>query len=218
MDLLLALSSGLALGCIHAFDIDHVVAVTAFASSKPDAKKAVRFGILWGLGHTFTVVMLGLLSIALKFAVSPNIESTAEIAAGVLLIGIGTWAVANVLKNRHVHIHRHAHDGDHHVHFHSHAQTREHFHKHSMFFVGATHGFAGTAAVMVIIPVAFSQSVGAAALFLLLFGIGTTVAMATFAFLIGTLATRTQKFQRWLHGLAGTVSIGVGLMWIAHRL
>jgi len=45
MEFLLALISGFTLGCVHAFDADHVAAVTAFTRKHPDARKAAGFGI-----------------------------------------------------------------------------------------------------------------------------------------------------------------------------
>jgi nickel/cobalt exporter len=214
MDLLLPVIAGFVLGCIHAFDADHVVAVTAFASKNPQPLKAARFGIVWGLGHTATLLVLGLVSIAFKFAIPPVVESFAELLVGVLLVAIGLWVLAGVLRQKRTHIHKHTHDGVGHIHFHSHEHNTDHDHSHSMFLVGATHGFAGTASVMILVPLAVSQSLVASSLYLLLFGFGTMVAMGTFAFLLGSVSSKAGVRIPVLQAIAGTVGIVIGFVWI----
>ena len=214
MDLLLALLSGLALGFIHAFDADHVIAVSAFATKHPEPRKAAIFGITWGLGHSTTVLVLGLVSLALRFVVSPIVESFAETAVGILLVAVGVWVLVGLFRRRNIHIHKHAHDGLEHIHLHSHAHTQRHRHKHSMFIIGATHGFAGTATIMVIIPIALTQSFITAGLYLLLFSAGTIVAMTAIAYFIGAAAEKlhTRNGLALFQGLAGFVSICTGLL------
>lgn len=216
MEIVLPILAGFTLGCIHAFDVDHIVAVTAFASKRPTATGAATFGFLWGLGHTATLVVLGVLSIAFRFAIPPMMESIAETTVGVLLIVIGAWVLLSMFRQKQMHIHKHTHDGVEHVHIHSHADGESHRHSHSMFWVGATHGFAGTAAVMVIIPVAISQSVFSALTYLLLFGIGTMAAMSLFAFTIGTVAARmkSRTVLTWFQALSGVASMVIGFMWV----
>ncbi|MBI4428080.1 MAG: sulfite exporter TauE/SafE family protein [Ignavibacteriales bacterium] len=220
MELFLALVSGLVLGCIHAFDADHVIAVSTFAAKLPEPRRAVKLGISWGLGHTATVFVLGLVSLAFRFAVSPLVESIAEIAVGLLLVAVGFWALAGVFHRRGLHIHKHVHDGLEHVHVHSHAHSEEHRHQHSMFFIGATHGFAGTAGVMVVIPIALTQSLVTAGFYLLLFCAGTIVAMSAFAYFVGaaTQKLHSKNALTLVQGLAGLVSICIGLLWISQRI
>ncbi|MGH2567515.1 MAG: sulfite exporter TauE/SafE family protein [Bacteroidota bacterium] len=225
MEILLPLFAGLTLGCIHAFDADHLVAVTAFAS-KPssgkrlDGRAAARFGLLWGLGHTATLLVLGTLSIAFRFIIPPMVESIAEVAVGILLISIGVWVLRDLLMKKNLHIHKHTHDGVEHIHLHSHRHGGDHRHQHSMFWVGATHGFAGTAAVMVIIPLAITESVITAAIYLLLFGVGTVCAMSFFAYTVGTIAAHAHSRNALplVQALSGVASISVGLLWMSEKL
>ncbi|HEY4612546.1 MAG TPA: sulfite exporter TauE/SafE family protein [Bacteroidota bacterium] len=220
MDILLPLLAGLTLGCIHAFDVDHIVAVTAFASRRPNARSAAKFGLFWGLGHTATLVVLGAVSVALRFVIPPLVESAAEILVGILLIAIGVWVLRGHVQRKKLHIHTHTHDGVEHVHLHSHAHNESHNHTHSMFWVGATHGFAGTAAVMVMIPVAITQSILGALLYLLLFGIGTILAMSMFAFTIGTIAGKAQSQHTlaWFQLASGVASIVIGFIWVGAKV
>lgn len=220
MEFLLALVGGLTLGSIHAFDVDHIAAVSAFTSKHPDPKKAVWFGIVWGLGHTATLLIFGGVSVALKFVIPPIVESIAEIAVGLFLIGIGIWVLHDILHRRHIHVHKHSHDGIEHMHFHSHEHADDHRHKHSMFLVGATHGLAGTASVMVIIPITLSQSLLTAVLYLLLFGIGTIVSMGAFASIMGSVSkyAHGRNFLPTIRGVAAAVSLIVGIVWMGEAM
>ena len=226
MEILLPLVAGLTLGCIHAFDADHLAAVTAFASRNaaadkhPEAKAAARFGLLWGLGHSAILLVLGLLSIVFRFIIPPVLESIAEIAVGALLVAIGVWVLRDLFLKKQLHIHKHTHDGVEHIHIHSHKRGEDHRHQHSMFWVGATHGFAGTASVMVIIPIAITESITAAAVYLLLFGVGTVCAMSFFAFTVGKIAAHAHSRNAlpWVQALSGMASIFVGLFWMSEKL
>ena len=219
MDLVLAIAAGFTLGCLHAFDVDHIAAVTAFASKHPSARGATWFGIYWGMGHTATLLVLGGLSVALKFAIPPAVSSAAEVLVGLLLISIGAWVLRGFFRGRKIHLHRHTHDGVEHVHFHSHAQGANHRHRHSMFFVGAAHGFAGTAAVMVLIPITITQSLGFALTYLILFGVGTMSAMGLFAYLLGNVTQRagSHTILAAIQAVAGSLSLILGVLWISER-
>ncbi|MEX1277341.1 MAG: sulfite exporter TauE/SafE family protein [Bacteroidota bacterium] len=220
MDFMVPVIAGFVLGCLHAFDVDHVVAVTAFTSKHPSERKAAVFGLLWGLGHTVSLMLFGLVTLALKVVIPPLVESLAELAVGVLLVGIGIWVLKDVLMKKRIHMHTHHHDGVEHVHFHSHQHTEHHTHRHSMFLIGATHGLAGTASVMVLIPITLTQSLLVAGLYLLLFGIGTIVAMMLFAYLLGKVSSTTlvQRALPVFQGTAGIISVGIGSIWIGNQL
>lgn len=89
-----------------------------------------------------------------------------------------------------------------------------------MFLVGVTHGFAGTASVMVIIPIAITQSLSDAALYLLLFGVGTIFAMSLFAYAIGQLTKHLDPARALpvFQTVSGILSIGVGIVWIGEKI
>jgi len=218
--MLVPVATGFLLGCIHAFDVDHVIAVTAFASKQAHTRGAAAYGLVWGLGHATTLVVLGLASLVLKVIIPPMVESIAELGIGGMLIALGVWTLRNVFRRKHIHLHTHSHDGVEHLHFHTHKQGPEHTHKHSMFIIGATHGLAGTAAVMVLLPLAISQSLLASAAYLLLFGMGSVAAMGIFAYLLGKASAIPQARRALpaVQGIAGCVSIATGSVWIGLRL
>lgn len=220
MEFMLALVSGFVLGTIHAFDADHITAVTAFSGKAADARKAALHGLVWGLGHSAVLMVFGLVVIAFRFVVPPLLESVSEAIVGLMLMGIGAWVLAGLFRRRKIHIHRHEHDGVEHIHFHSHLQEADHRHKHSMFLVGAAHGLAGTASVLVLLPLTLSQSLLASAAFLFVFGIGTMTAMGIFAYLLGSVARMAAagRLLPLFEGLAGIASIGVGALWITNAM
>jgi high-affinity nickel permease len=220
MELLLAMVGGLTLGCLHAFDVDHIAAVTVFVSKNPNPRHAAALGVRWGMGHTLTVFVLGVLSTALRFIIPPDVQSLAEILVGLLLVTIGVWVLWDLLKRCRVHIHKHTHDGVEHMHFHSHEYQSDHRHKHSLFFIGPAHGFAGTASLMVIVPLAVTTSLYVIAAYLVVFGIGTIITMGVLAYFMGKLVTSVEKqnILWWVQATAGAVSLCVGILWIGYQV
>ena len=224
MDLLVALASGFTLGCLHAFDADHVAAVSALAGRAQRAAAAVRLGIAWGLGHSSILLVVGGTLVILRLSVPPAAQDWAEILVGVLLIGLGVWTLVHVRRDWHQHVHRHEHDGSEHLHIHAHEEgdrnDHEHRHRHSLLAIGAAHGLAGTGAVVVLVPVALAQSPTTALLFLAFFGVGTMLAMGLFSFLFNAAvhASRSVRTITLLRAAAGSASLIIGTIWISQRL
>ena len=46
---------GIGLGFLHAFDPDHLAAVSTFVSHKPGRRKSLRFALEWGAGHSLSL-------------------------------------------------------------------------------------------------------------------------------------------------------------------
>ena len=63
--LLSVLALGFLLGMRHATDPDHVVAVTTIVAQQRSLARAARTGVLWGIGHSVGVWMMGLLVLPL---------------------------------------------------------------------------------------------------------------------------------------------------------
>ena len=57
---------GLLPGMRHATDPDHVIAVTTILSRERRLAVAARIGIVWGLGHTVNVLIVGAAIIIFK--------------------------------------------------------------------------------------------------------------------------------------------------------
>jgi len=132
---------GLLLGMRHATDPDHVVAVTTILSREHRIGAAARIGVIWGLGHTLTVLLVGAAIIVFKIAIPTRLGLAMEFAVAVVLILLGVGAAAGLMsrvarrrlnESTHdsnspaLHSHRHTHSDAAHGHTHLHRQ----FHKH----------------------------------------------------------------------------------------
>jgi ABC-type nickel/cobalt efflux system permease component RcnA len=224
MGLLVALASGFTMGCLHAFDADHIAAVSALSSHAQRAWTAVRLGLAWGLGHSVILILVGGTIVLFRWSVPEVLQEWAEAGVGVLLVVLGLWNLWQVRRALHQHVHHHTHDGADHVHVHSHedgpVHEHEHHHHHTMLAIGAAHGLAGTGAVVVLVPLALSQSPISALTFLACFGAGTMLAMAAFSYLLNAAvrAARSIRTLTILRALAGCASLVIGAIWISERI
>jgi ABC-type nickel/cobalt efflux system permease component RcnA len=211
---------GFILGLRHAFDADHFVAVSTIASRTGNLLKAASAGIYWGIGHTLTLFIVGMLFISFKATVPETLALSMELLVGIMLVVLG-WTTFKSFQKKKVHFHIHQHDqGVSHVHFHSHEKEEKHKHSHiekperKSFFIGMVHGLAGSGA-LVLLTISSLSTLTEAGLYILLFGVGTIVGMFIFATLIGLpfviLSKHSIKTERNLGMLAGMVSILFGL-------
>src|SRR5260370_21307022 len=125
---------GLLLGMRHATAPDHVIAVTTILSRERRLSVAARIGVVWGIGHTITVLLVGAAIIVFKIAIPTRLGLAMEFAVAVVLILLGVGAAARLIRKAvtrlHggsskgegliVHAHAHAHDGATHLHPHVH--------------------------------------------------------------------------------------------------
>jgi len=204
------------LGFFHGFDTDHMVEVTDFVSQDPHPLRAMKFGLKFGLGHTTTVLALGLTAIALKFAVPNVFAASFEMVSGVLLISLGMWSIYRRFFRKHQpHQHKHGHGFQH---PHSHSQLDQTVFKYGPIVTGIATGMAGTAGVMLFGPVAAAKSILAASGFILLYGLGVISAMSIYGLVISKLfglADHSTMITKLVSGVTGLISITIGLVWIS---
>lgn len=194
--------AGIVAGFIHVLSgPDHLAAIAPYAV---DGKsRAWRTGVRWGLGHTTGVLGIGLLLLLLRDALPLDaVSAWSERLVGVVLLAIGIWGIHAALNREHAHPHVHG----------------KHGYGRAAFAVGTLHGFAGSSHLLGILPVLALPSTFTAAIYLLLFGVGSIAAMGTFASIIGWFAERrgasAPRTQRRLMALASLVAVGVGGAWI----
>ncbi|MDF3067252.1 MAG: hypothetical protein K0R38_2853 [Polyangiaceae bacterium] len=89
-----ALVLGLGLGLRHATDADHVAAVTAMLQREPGTMRAMRVAVLWGLGHTASFLVVGLLTVLAGVRLPESFEPAVELLVAGMLVGVSTWIVA----------------------------------------------------------------------------------------------------------------------------
>ncbi len=129
---------GLMLGLMHAFEPDHIAAVSTIASQTKSMKQASFSGIAWGLGHSFILLLIGFFVLISKTIIPETIASAMEFSAGIILVLLGFDLLIKVIKNK-IHLHLHRHKKTTHIHFHSHKDSYSHNHSHKSFFVGIVH-------------------------------------------------------------------------------
>lgn len=208
--LVIALSAAFVLGVEHAFEPDHVVAISTIVTQSRGLVKALKTGSLWGLGHTVTLFVAGILVILLRVQFPANISSTFELFVGAMLVALGLWALLNV-KRKKLHFHVHTHAGRTHAHIHSHKEGPSHEHAHLPFSVGVIHGLAGSGA-LVILVMSTMVDVFQGLFFIVAFGGGLVFAMS----MIGSAINLPLSFGGKLSALVGSAFAAVaGLLSVA---
>lgn len=126
------LALGLLLGVRHAFDADHLVAVTTIVSEYRNPLRAIWVGVSWGLGHTTTLFLAGGTLLLLNLHIPERLALFFEFAVGIMLILLGIQTLLSFRRHKvHIHAHRHSEDEpEEHQHFHVHEATPEHTHAH----------------------------------------------------------------------------------------
>lgn len=121
MTLLTLLAVGFFVGMKHAVESDHLAAIATLATRRQSLRSNLRQGIAWGVGHTFTLMLLGGVVLALGTKVPEALEHFLEACVGVMLVVLGFDVLRRMRREKlHFHVHRHG-DGVTHLHAHSHA-------------------------------------------------------------------------------------------------
>jgi high-affinity nickel permease len=178
-------------GIRHAVDPDHIVAVTAIATGQRSVRNAGMIGAMWGVGHTFTILLVGGAIIVFRIAIPPRLGLAFEFAVGIVLIVLG---LANLLSRADVTPPRNS--------------ARP-------VVVGMVHGLAGSAAVALLVLAAVRDTAWAIG-YLMLFGLGTIVGMIAVTTAIAVpaayAATRVTALRRYLVLASGAASVIAGTL------
>lgn len=233
---MIQLISGIVASSLHVVTgPDHLAAVTPLAIESK--KKSWSVGLFWGLGHIAGMLLIGILFILFKEYIPIEIISEySEQIVGLVLIGIGLWAIIKVFLKKtpahkhphyhtepepHVHIHAHPHQADH-----DHDHPHSHTHKHdktvrqnniAAFGVGTLHGFAGVSHLILLLPT-LALSTHDAILYLGGFAAGTIAAMVLYAAIWGYIGQRSStmnnsKIFMIVRIIGGLIAIGIGIYW-----
>ncbi len=231
----LSLLTAIMLGSIHALDVDHMIAVSSFLTERPGLRAAVQFGARWGLGHAIAVFVVGGLLLLSGVRWPARYDGMGELLVGLMLIGIGVWAIRRA-KKLHLHppeehgdhLHLHAHPEGLHPHHHAHAHahpatgTTRHRHGKALVLVGLLHGLAGSSAAVALVPVTLIDNVGVGLAYLAAFGLGVIGSMMAFAgaaaFAITRATSRSIDLSRSAGIVLGATGVVVGLWWLIRAL
>jgi len=212
---------GLILGIKHALDADHLIAVSTIVSEHKSIKWASLIGAFWGLGHTVTLFIVGLVVIGLRLTIPPRVALGLEFLVSVMLVILGAGILWRAFSAESVHLHAHNHSPEIHAHFHLHESTEEdHGHAHPFrsmrkpFVVGMVHGLAGSAALMLLVLTTIPSPLAGLA-YILIFGAGSVGGMLILSSMVGIpfilTARRFTLVNRWMRLLAGVASVAFGL-------
>ena len=211
---------GFALGIKHALDADHVVAVSTIVSQYRNPLKATVVGILWGIGHTTTLLLVGIAVIVFKLVIPDQLALSMEFLVGVVLFALGLQILWKYLpKKKHIHVHDHGDE----IHAHQHSHLRkgggeeiQHHppRQHRSLLLGMIHGLAGSAALMLLV-LSSIQSPMEGVIYILVFGISSILGMMVISTLIGLpFALSSGRFAAVNHRIrfmAGALSTALGI-------
>lgn len=201
--LLSILGLGFILGIKHAIEPDHIIAISTVASQSNKMWKSSLTGVFWGIGHTITLFIVGLVVILMKGQIPEVWAMSLEFLVGIMLVHFGISAIVS-FKNSGVHAHGEP----------LHQHPRSHMYKGIPYgkslLMGFIHGLAGSAA-MIVLTLSTVNSVWEGILYILIFGVGTIIGMLCFTtilgipFVIGSNKIRLNKGFSQITGVISTV-------------
>jgi high-affinity nickel permease len=213
-------SIGFLLGMRHATDADHVIAVSTIVSKERGLLKAGLIGALWGVGHTFTIFVVGIAIILFKIAIPTRLGLSMEFSVGLMLILLGVLNLSGVMQRWMAKV-DHTHSGlSHAEHTHAVETVQENGGRMSWLSltrplaVGIVHGMAGSAAIALLVMTTIPTPLWEI-FYILIFGIGTIAGMMLITACIALPVTWTsRRFSAWNHRLvyaSGLLSLCFGL-------
>ena len=220
----------LLVGLRHASDPDHLAAVTTLIASqeRERIRKATSLGLLWGLGHGTTLVLVGLPLVLLGQYLPERVGQAAEIAIGLIIVML---AVRLLVRWRRGVFYAHAHShtsGETHRHLHSHEADPVHEHTHdahglrtplSAYGVGLVHGVGGSGGITLLLLSTIEEP-SQAVVALLIFAAGTAVSMALLSSAFGLAIAAgplARNFER-VAPVLGVLAAAFGIWYAAGAL
>lgn len=205
---------GMILGMRHALEPDHLAAVSTLMTGERSSARAAWLGAWWGLGHTLTLLIAGALLVTLQTEMPVTVAQMLQLCVILLLIGFGIRALyQGACPAPAAPTHSHRPPG---------ALARWRANRSGLarpFLVGAVHGLAGSGALVAMIVTTLPSTTSRLS-YLLLFGVGSTAAMAALSGLLGWPLARfggNRLFVRTIALGVGALSTALGLVW-AYRL
>lgn len=185
----------------HAFETDHLVAVGNIVTKRNNLNLAVKDGIYWGMGHTSTIFLIGLIMIIGKATFLNGYFGYLEAGVGLMLILLGFFRLYQYYNKKEL-------------------TTNENNH-HLAYGVGLIHGLAGSGAMILLVMTEIQTSFNSM-LYLLIFGIGSIlgmlVAAGLFSLPFSKRIVNNQSLQFGLVLFSSLLCIGYGTYVIMENL
>jgi len=141
----------------HAFEADHLVAVGNIVTKRNKLSLAIKDGVYWGMGHTSTIFLIGLIMIIGKATFLDGYFGYFEAGVGLMLILLGGYRLYQYYYKK------------------DQLVSTENNH-HLAYGVGLIHGVAGSGAMILLVMTEIQTSFNSM-LYLLIFGIGSIIGM-----------------------------------------
>jgi high-affinity nickel-transport protein len=198
--LLPATAAGFVVGFRHAFEPDHLAAVTTLATRESGWWRGMRLGVVWGIGHTVSIALVAVVLVVLGIGIPERFFAAAEMGVAALLVALGVWTLWHERRRQEAATEA--------------APTRVRTASGALSF-GVVHGLAGSGAVIVLL-VAASNDRAVQAGYLAAFGIGTVLGMSLASLLAGAAtgfaSARNRTAAQAIRIGAALLSIVAGLL------
>jgi high-affinity nickel permease len=212
-----AILLGLLVGARHAFEPDHLAAVSTLVGQSRSLRGAIRLGLFWGVGHTLSLLAVGCALLLVGGVMPARLATGFELAVAAMLVVLGLRAITVGLRNTDGHTGLHSHGAV----AHTHGGANDHLHLGTRtvawrpLTIGLVHGLAGSGALTAL---AFAQlpSTAARLLYMLMFGTGSLAGMAVATGVTGAAlqqVARGPRTRRTLAVATGSLSCVVGIAW-----
>lgn len=189
----------------HAFEADHLVAVGNIVTKRDKLALAIKDGIYWGLGHTSTIFLIGLVMIVGKATFLNGYFGYFEAIVGLMLIILGFFRLYQYFNKRNQPQQLMDSAGNHHL----------------AYGVGLVHGLAGSGAMVLLVMTEIQSSFNSM-IYLAIFGIGSIVGMLVaagiFSLPFSKKITSNQTLQLGLIILSSLLCIGYGAYVVIENL
>lgn len=217
---------GLIIGLRHSMEADHLAAVSTMVTTNKSSKfRAPMLGILWGIGHTTSLFIAGMIVLLLAISIPERVSGMMEFGVGIMLVFLAVQALGGfslgrflrgvVHQRKHAHLHVHEDVGLVHTHEHDHRE-KNHRHGHKSLIVGMIHGMAGSGALMLAV-LSTINSVPLGIAYIAIFGAGSIAGMAAMSTLIGLPLAKTKNRVIGLSlkyiSSATALVIGIGIIY-----
>ncbi len=200
--MLTAITLGFVVGLRHAFDPDHMVAVSAIAARHRNPWTVSWIGVSWGIGHSLMLVAAGFAVIALRVAIPESLLASVEVGIGGILIALGATNLLALSARFETGTRGSA------------SPLRSAMARSGL--IGVAHGLAGSGTVTLLALAAMPSS-EMAMTYVASFAIGTVGGMVGFSLLLGAPAAllRDQDLvRRFAIAGTGAISVAFGILLI----
>jgi high-affinity nickel permease len=160
------------IGFTHAFEADHLLAVSNIVTQRSSITQSIKDGAVWGFGHATAIVLIGAIALLLKVHISPSYFKYFEALVGIMLIALGAYRLVklkrlNVANANFFHTQHHQKVNNNTI------EKSIHLISYS---VGLMHGIAGSGE-LVLLTMLQIKNAQAGMLYLLVFAIGSIAGM-----------------------------------------